>query len=151
MNGLFVSALLAFLILPVSVGFLIPLWLIDRHADFRVFAPAAWPLVGVGALLLVWCVREFYVVGRGTLAPWSPPTHLVVTGPYRFSRNPMYVAVPLVLWGWAVGFESAALAVYAVFVMIGFHLRVVYGEEPWLTRRFDGEWVHYTGRVRRWL
>ena len=49
----------------------------------------------VGSIGLLWCVRDFYVRGRGTLAPWAPPEHLVVIGLYRFTRNPMYIAIVL--------------------------------------------------------
>jgi protein-S-isoprenylcysteine O-methyltransferase Ste14 len=63
----------------------------------------------------------------------------------------MYVAVMLILVGWAVGFRSRGLTIYAVVVMIVFHLRVVFGEEPWLARRYGEEWVRYRARVPRWL
>jgi protein-S-isoprenylcysteine O-methyltransferase Ste14 len=101
--------------------------------------------------LLLWTVRDFYVAGRGTLAPWAPPTELVVVGLYRFSRNPMYIAVVLVLVGWAVGFRSWLLGAYAVAIAIGFHLRVVFGEEPWLARTHGEKWSRYQERVPRWL
>jgi protein-S-isoprenylcysteine O-methyltransferase Ste14 len=101
--------------------------------------------------LLAWCVRDFYVAGKGTLAPWSPPQRLVTTGPYRVSRNPMYIAVLLVLWGWAIGFHSRAIAIYAVVAMLVFHLRVVIGEEPWLARTHGDAWLAYKGHVARWL
>ena len=74
---------------------------------------------------------------------------LVVTGLYRFSRNPMPVAVLLVLWGWALGFRSWPLAVYAVVVMLAFHLRVVLHEEPWLARTHGEKWMHYATHVPR--
>jgi protein-S-isoprenylcysteine O-methyltransferase Ste14 len=145
---LFWKALLAFLALPAVVAFAVPLLLLRRAA-------ALWPpgaiLVVAGSALLLWCVREFYVSGKGTLAPWSPPQTLVVTGVYRFSRNPMYVAVILVLWGWAAGFQSRGLAIYALAVMLAFHLRVVFGEEPWLARRYGRPWEGYRASVPRWF
>ena len=94
---------------------------------------------------------SFYTEGRGTLAPWSPPRHLVVSGLYRYSRNPMYVSVVLILWGWAAGFQSRALALYALAVMVAFHLRVVLGEEPWLARTHGDAWDRYRAAVPRWL
>jgi protein-S-isoprenylcysteine O-methyltransferase Ste14 len=100
---------------------------------------------------LLWCVGAFYFDGRGTLAPWDPPRSLVVTGVYRLSRNPMYVAVVLVLWGWALGFRSPSLAIYALVVMVAFHLRVVLGEEPWLARKHGARWVQYKAHVPRWF
>jgi len=63
----------------------------------------------------------------------------------------MYVAVALVLWGWALGFRSRSVAIYALVVMVAFHLRVVFGEEPWLARSHAEQWARYKARVPRWL
>lgn len=104
-----------------------------------------------GSVVLLWCVRDFYVAGRGTLAPWSPPVNLVRAGLYRFSRNPMYVGVLLMLAGWAIGFASAAHVVYAAIIAIAFHLRVVYYEEPWLAHTHGSAWTAYASRVPRWF
>ena len=108
-------------------------------------------VVALGTLILFACVREFFVAGRGTLAPWSPPRHLVTSGLYRFSRNPMYVGVATILAGWAIGYESRALAVYAAIVAVAFHLRVVLYEEPWQERTFSAEWRTYAAQVPRWI
>ncbi len=143
------TAFAAFLALPGVVAFGAPLLLLKPPG--RPLTAGGAILAAAGSLLLLWCVREFYVAGRGTLAPWSPPKHLVTTGPYRRSRNPMYVAVILILWGWAAGFQSRALASYALIVMIAFHLRVLLHEEPWLARTFGDEWARYKARVPRWL
>ena len=145
-----IRALIAFLVLPGVVAFLVPLWLF-RPADRTYLNAGGWILLSLGSTVLVWCVREFYVMGKGTLAPWSPPRHLVTSGPYRRSRNPMYVAVVLILAGWAVGFQSRALAGYAIVVAVAFHLRVVFGEEPWLARTHGDGWPRYKKQVRRWL
>lgn len=149
MNSLFAKALVAFLALPGIVAFLVPLLL---KPDTRVFS-AWWGLVplGVGSVLLLACVREFHVAGHGTLAPWAPPTRLVATGLYRWSRNPMYVAVLLILTGWAIGYQSWPMALYAVAVAVVFHLRVVLHEEPWLARTFGDVWTQYQAEVPRWL
>jgi protein-S-isoprenylcysteine O-methyltransferase Ste14 len=106
---------------------------------------------GVGVLLLLWCVRDFHVIGRGSLAPWAPPERLVTVGLYRVTRNPMYVAVLLVLVGWAATFGGRALWLYAGTVAVAFHLRVVLGEEPWLARRHGAAWDEYRARVPRWI
>lgn len=147
-SGLFWRALLAFLALPTVVAFLVP-WLLRPAA--AAFHPTALAVVGVGTVLLLWCVRDFYVAGRGTLAPWAPPKHLVTLGLYRVSRNPMYVAVLVILGGWALGYESRALWGYAAAVAVAFHLRVVTYEEPWLARTFGAEWLAYRARVPRWV
>jgi len=144
-------AVAAFLALPGLVAFVIPIW-IGRSADHRVryLAPAV-VLLSLGTFLLFWCVREFYVAGRGTLAPWDPPRHLVTSGPYRVSRNPMYIGVLTILAGWCTLWGSRTLIVYSLLFMIGFHLRVLLYEEPWAARRFGEEWDAYRARVSRWV
>ncbi len=145
-------ALLAFLALPGIVALGLPAWLAAqaRGAGAPFHAVGLAPL-GVGLALLLWCVRDFYVAGRGTLAPWSPPRHLVTVGLYRLSRNPMYLAVTVMLIGWTLCVWSRALAIYTALVIAAFHLRVVFGEEPWLARTHGAAWDEYRSRVPRWL
>ena len=150
MNGLLARALIAFLILPGVVAFLVPLLLLGPGTTGFSNKWGVVPL-SVGTCLLLACVREFYVAGRGTLAPWAPPTALVVTGLYKWSRNPMYVAVLLILSGWAMSFRSWPLALYAVVVIVAFHLRIVLHEEPRLARTFGVTWLQYRNQVSRWL
>ena len=148
-DGIFLRALVAFLALPGIVAFAVPLLLLRPAGRTRLEPDGALVLV-IGCLVLLACVREFYVSGKGTLAPWAPPRHLVTSGLYRFSRNPMYVGVLLVVGGWALAFRSAALAVYAIALVVAFHLRVVLGEEPWLARTHGEAWERYRRRVPRW-
>ena len=150
-HGLLAKAVLAFLALPGTVAFLVPLALLMPRGVRGLADPLGAVPLGAGVVLLLWCVREFYVAGRGTLAPWAPPVHLVTSGPYRFSRNPMYVAVLLVLTGWAWGFRSTALAAYTVAMMLGFHLRVLLHEEPFLNHTHGAGWLRYRAQVPRWL
>jgi protein-S-isoprenylcysteine O-methyltransferase Ste14 len=146
-----VRAVVAFLALPGVVAFAVPIMMgLSAHRRMR-YIPFAITLIAGGTLLLLWCVREFYVAGRGTLAPWAPPQHLVTTGPYRFSRNPMYVGVTAILLGWYAFWPTSALLSYAVIVMCAFHLRVVLSEEPRAARHFEAEWQAYAARVPRWL
>jgi protein-S-isoprenylcysteine O-methyltransferase Ste14 len=151
MNGLLWRAVLAFLVLPGTFAFLVPLLVLRPAGPGHSFDLLGLIPLSFGAVLLLWCVKDFYVAGKGTLAPWAPPQELVVTGVYRFSRNPMYIAVLLVLCGWALGFRSRSLAIYALVVMLAFHLRVVLAEEPWLARTHGEEWVRYKARVPRWV
>ena len=144
-------ALLAFLALPGMVAYLVPLLLAPEAPRDRAWSWAGMLIIAGGSGLLLWCVREFYVAGRGTLGPWSPPRHMVSSGPYARSRNPMYVAVAVVLLGWAVLFASRTLLIYAVAISVAFHLRVVLSEEPWLERAHGEAWRFYRARVRRWV
>lgn len=147
---MFLRAVFAFVACPGTVALAVPLlWAASRGA--AIVHPAGLAAVVAGLAALLWCVRDFYVAGKGTLAPWAPPRNLVVFGLYRFSRNPMYVAVSVMLLGWALTFASAGLLVYAVLVMLAFHLRVVFGEEPWLARTHGSQWQQYRSAVRRWL
>jgi protein-S-isoprenylcysteine O-methyltransferase Ste14 len=141
----------ALLLLPGTMAVLLPLWVIAPWWDQTVFAAPAFVLVGPGAGLLLWCVWEFYRAGRGTLAPWSPPVHLVTSGPYTWSRNPMYVSMMTMLVGWAVAFGSWPLAAYAAFMLAAFHARIVLHEEPRQAKAFGAAWAAYVQHVPRWV
>jgi protein-S-isoprenylcysteine O-methyltransferase Ste14 len=142
-------ALLAFIALPGTIAYIVPPLIAPTPAPPP--NPLGALVLVAGTSLLLWCVRDFYVAGRGTLAPWSPPRRLVTVGLYRWSRNPMYVAVALVLVGWAVWYRSRGLLIYAAGVCVAFHLRVLLYEEPTLTRMFGDEFIAYRRRVRRWF
>lgn len=148
---LFLRALISFLVLPGTFAGLIPAWIVssDRGRDHG-FIIGAGPLV-VGTAILLWCVRDFYVSGKGTLAPWDPPKRLVIVGLYRFTRNPMYVGILLLLAGWSLLAASPLLMAYTMVVAIAFHLRVVLYEEPTLLGLFGEEWMSYVTSVPRWL
>jgi len=144
-------AITAFVALPGVVAFALPIAIgISTHRSMRYVPPAA-AIVALGTLLLLWCVREFYVSGRGTLAPWSPPRHLVTSGPYRWSRNPMYIGVVTILLGWCVLWDSRTLRNYTLVVAGLFYLRVLAVEEPWAARSFGAEWNAYRAKVPRWI
>ena len=148
---MFLRALFAFLALPGIVAFAAPIcWLVATSHTTLVQPLGLLPLL-VGCAGLLWCVRDFYVLGKGTLAPWSPPQHLVTAGLYRYSRNPMYVSVLLIVLGWGVSFAVRGLYWYVFFAAITFQLRVVFFEEPWLARTHAAGWDDYARRVRRWL
>lgn len=142
-------AILAFLALPGVVAFLVPLVVLrPARADL---VPLGWPVLALGVGMLAWCVRDFYVRGRGTLAPWAPPTQLVVTGLYRYSRNPMYLAVLTIVNAWALLFHAWGIGAYAAGLALAFHLRVLWGEEPWLARTHGAAWTAYAAKVPRWI
>lgn len=144
-------ALFAFLACPGIVALALPLFWLFSDPKTRLVQPFGLVPLGLGAAALLWCVRDFYVIGEGTLAPWDPTKRLVVLGLYRYTRNPMYIAVSLMLAGWAISFVSTGLLIYLLTVMTAFELRVVYGEEPWLLLTHGEDWVTYTSRVPRWL
>lgn len=107
-------------------------------------------LTTAGAVLALSCVLAFALVGRGTPAPFDPPRRLVVSGPYRFVRNPMYVGAGSAVLGAALYLESAALAVFVLVFWLVAHVFVRVYEEPTLQRTFGTDYEAYCRRVGRW-
>ncbi len=108
-------------------------------------------LVALGGGLAVWCVVTFALVGKGTPAPFDPPRKLVIAGPYRWVRNPMYIGAGLVLVGTALFYQSEALAAFAAAFWVVVHAFVVLYEEPTLERTFGAQYSDYRNAVHRWL
>jgi len=104
----------------------------------------------LGAALALWCIFTFAFVGRGTPAPFDPPRRLVIRGPYRFVRNPMYIGAGLALAGAALFYGSWQLAGYAGLFFLITHIFVVAYEEPTLRRTFAQDYEVYCQQVRRW-
>ena len=151
---LFVKNLVFTLLVPGTAGVLIPLRIAARRVPVPMWE--AWSLVGLillvsGAVGYFWCLWEFALTGRGTPAPIDPPRHLVVRGPYRFVRNPIYVSAVTVVVGWAAYLHSAQVFLYAIVLAGAFHLFVVTFEEPTLQRMFGDSYAHYRHTVHRWL
>ena len=105
----------------------------------------------LGGGLAVWCILTFAFVGKGTPAPFDPPRRLVISGPYRYVRNPMYIGAAVALAGAAIFYRSPALALYVVAFLVVTHLFVIGYEEPTLTRLFGEEYDAYRNQVGRWL
>jgi len=105
----------------------------------------------VGGGLLLWTIRLFWERGKGTLTPFDPPQRLVVVGPYRHVRNPMYRGVFLVLYGEAILLGSTALLVYATLFSAVPFVYVPLVEERGLEQRFGADYRTYTTHVPRWI
>ena len=122
------------------------------------------PLLGmeagryVGALLIAASLASvlhsfarFALEGRGTPAPVAPTETLVVSGQYRYVRNPMYVAVVGIVLGQALLFGNLPLAWYALALWGLFHAFVLAYEEPTLARMYGESYARYRAVVNRWL
>ena len=123
----------------------------DRELVIGPLRYAGWILVTAGIAGYVWCARDFVRIGRGTPAPIDAPQELVIQGLYRWSRNPMYVSVLLVVFGQAMILESLAVVAYGIVLWAAFHTFVRWYEEPRLTRQFGGLYERYRAAVPRWL
>src|SRR5262250_2269707 len=108
-------------------------------------------IVTIGTAIALWCVFTFVFIGKGTPAPFDPPRKLVVPGPYRFVRNPMYIGAGMTLAGAALYYQSLSILIYTCLFFLITHLFVVFYEEPTLRRTFGTEYEAYVGRVSRWL
>lgn len=107
--------------------------------------------IGLGTGLLGVCIWEFARRGRGTLAPVDPPRKLVVRGPYRYVRNPMYLSVTSIVLGEILLTHSLALLAYWAVWFAVVNLMVIGYEEQTLRRQFGDSYLQYTRRVGRWI
>jgi protein-S-isoprenylcysteine O-methyltransferase Ste14 len=157
MLSLFFRNLFFTILHPGLVAGLIPFWILGRNADRLLAQP--WRLYqypGVivftfGLVIMSACIINFARKGKGTLSPADPTKRLVITGLYRFSRNPMYIGVMMILIGEAVFFQSVNLLVYLLIVFVCFNLFILLFEEPRLRRDFGDWYSRYCREVRRWI
>jgi len=140
------------LILPFTVTCVVPYFIDKPILSSPVYLQIAGILTGFcGLSLFLYTVVLFKVVGKGTLAPWSPKQRLVINGPYRYCRNPMITGVWFILIGETIFFWSAGLLQWTI---IFFLLNTIYFylvEEPNLLQRFGGDYREYKSNVPRWL
>ena len=133
-----------FVVAPCTLAGLIP-WSITRW-ELRP------PFFGLELTRgLVDSFARFALQGLGTPAPIAPTRNLVVTGLYRYVRNPIYVAVVAIVLGQAVLLGDWRLIVYGALFWLAFHLFVVAYEEPTLEQTFGGEYEAFRANVPRWI
>jgi len=129
----------------------------ERFVAPRSFGIDRWWLVAMGALLFAaGAATMLAAVGLfrrlGTHVPPSRPTTFIAsTGPYRWTRNPMYLGMALVYAGIAVGFDGAIALALLPLVLIVIQRHVIAREERYLEAKFGDEYRRYKAEVRRWL
>ena len=119
-------------------------------------APAAWNLTGliavvIGLGLYVWCLAFHFKSYRASVRVGFSPPHLVVGGPYHYSRNPMYVSGLFAWLGWTAVYGSPAVLVGLVLLWSAFTFRVIPYEERQLETLFGDEYLEYKSSVHRWI
>ena len=150
--GLVVRNVVFTLVVPGLGGAWLPWWLLTHgHATPTPTAWEAIPVIAAGAALYFWCAWNFAAVGGGTPGPWDAPRRVVARGPYRWVRNPIYLAALLVVLGEAWLFTSPRLLAYAAVMAASFHLFVTGYEERTLARRFGPAYLEYRRAVSRWI
>jgi len=111
---------------------------------------AAWPLIAVGFLLRVWATFLFYEQSMKVIS-LVPQNRLITTGPYRFSRNPLYLGGNgFIFLGAAVILGSPSGVFLTILAILGAEL-MIRREEKQLEHEFGKEWLRYKSQVRRWL
>lgn len=123
---------------------------IARPAAIAAPQAAGMVIGAVGAAVALWCIFAFVTIGKGTPAPFDPPRRLVIRGPYRFVRNPMYIGAGLALASAALFYESFPLLGYAGLFFLAAHVFAVLYEEPTLRRTFGQDYEVYCREVGRW-
>ncbi|MCB0879096.1 MAG: isoprenylcysteine carboxylmethyltransferase family protein [Thermoleophilia bacterium] len=109
-----------------------------------------WVVVAAAFALALWAVGWF-AAARTPIEPGRVSTALLERGPYRVSRNPIYLAMAAALLGWALVLQQPLAALGAAGFVVTIHHRVIRHEERMLTERFGDDYLGYRRRVRRWL
>lgn len=157
MVPLFFRNLLFTILQPGIVAGLIPYWILDENVrapfmqSLKFYHYLSIIAFGIGFIILLTCIMSFAVQGRGTLSPADPTKKLVISGLYKFSRNPMYVGVTLMLIGESIFFQSNTLSIYTLCIFSAFNIFIIFFEEPRLARDFGYEYSKYREKVRRWV
>ena len=156
-NNSFLFHLLSIIVLPGTVAGVIPYFLNFYLTDLQIYDDhillqgSGIGFMILGVILFLTSVFLFGSKGKGTLAPWNPPSRLVVQGPYKYVRNPMITGVLSFLLGEALFLNSIPILIWA---MLFFVINTVYFEfieEPKLERRFGNSYVKYKHAVPRWI
>jgi protein-S-isoprenylcysteine O-methyltransferase Ste14 len=148
---------IAFLfVAPGLFGVFIPWYTTGWHMDGPLlgFEPVRWlggALILFGAAVLLDSFARFALQGRGTPAPIYPTARLVVSGAYRYVRNPMYLAVTALICGQGLLIGLLPLLIYALAFAVVTHIFVLAYEEPTLRNTYGAQYEAYAADVRRWL
>jgi protein-S-isoprenylcysteine O-methyltransferase Ste14 len=144
------------IVAPGTVVGLVPWWFSRWRVQlpflgFTPFRVIGILLIAAGLSVLLESFKRFALQGLGSPAPVFPTQHLVVSGFYRYVRNPMYVAVVSMILGQGLLFGSVRVLEYAAFVWLAAHAFILAYEEPTLRRTFAEEYQTFCAHVSRWI
>jgi protein-S-isoprenylcysteine O-methyltransferase Ste14 len=140
-GGFLVGLLLHGAILPIHVaGESTPRWLSN----------VGWTVFWLGMIVAHSGVLTFWIAGT-TMFPFKEASRLVTHGPYRFTRNPMYLGLTLAYVGLSLALNTAWPLILLPLMLWLLIATVIQPEEKYLTAEFGEEYVSYTKRVRRWM
>ena len=145
MVTIFIPAVILYRTRSVSIG-----WSLQPPLNVLILIAGSVLMLG-GLTLVSRTIRLFATVGQGTLAPWAPPSRLVVRGIYRHVRNPMITGVLLILSGEVLVLGSVPLLqLFGIFLVINL-IYIPLLEEPLLEKRFGKQYLRYKQAVPRWI
>ena len=156
MTRAILGSALFFVVAPSVVAGLIPWWIthwefLPPFLDLQATRAVGIVLIVLGLPGLIDSFARFALQGRGTPAPIAPTQSLVVTGLYRYVRNPMYVSVVALILGQAILVGDWRLLAYGGIMWLAFHTFVLIYEEPTLAQTFGSEYEEFRANVRRWI
>jgi protein-S-isoprenylcysteine O-methyltransferase Ste14 len=148
------KTILFLLLVPGLLVGALPIWLVQTDTalfSFGIFRWLAIPFWAVGTGVTLWCAWAFTVRGKGTPSPTDAPKELVVSGLYRFVRNPIYLGVLAIFAGYVLWHPSRAILLCPLIVAISSHLFVIFYEEPHLRKTFGAKYQAYCQSIPRWI
>jgi protein-S-isoprenylcysteine O-methyltransferase Ste14 len=139
-------------VLPIAVLVIMP-YLIEQDIFIKNLTAfiAGLLLILCGLSILTVTIYTLSTVGEGTLAPWFPTGKLVVTGLYKYVRNPMIIGVLIVLSGESIAILSYRILIWMFLFFLINHLYFLIHEEPALEKNFGTEYKDYKQKVPRWM
>lgn len=157
----FGSHLVSVLLLPFNVTVVIPilllllsndniLWGVEHPFNILLLL-LGFLCLSLGLVIVIAAIRQFSKRGKGTLAPWQPPQKLVVSGVYRYTRNPMISGVILILLAEVIVLGSWPILLWFILFSVGNYLYFIIREEPELEKKFGKDYLEYKKNVPRFL
>ena len=107
-------------------------------------------LIVISIMLVITAMREF-IKAKTNIDVRKPTTSIVSTGPYQFTRNPIYLSMTLLVLGIAVWVNTLWILITLVLVLLIMQFGVIAREEAYLVKKFGGEYLQYKTKVRRWM
>ncbi len=130
------------LVLPIMDDFLLP-------SPLRYWVGGCIVIVS-GLVFGIWPVKQFTRTGQD-VKPWTTTPEIVVSGPYKFTRNPMYLMMLLVCFGFSIILDEAWVLVLTPICAMTIYLIAIRHEEVYLEEKFGGSYREYKRKVRRWI
>lgn len=139
------------LFIALVAGYVIRLFVGGRLPLPRAFAEGLGGLLIIVSLGLLMAAIRIFVEKAQPLMPATPAKELFLKGPYKFTRNPIYLAMMLFGAGFGIATSNVWIIITTAAAGLLFHFMVILPEEEYLARKFGAEYSAYRSKVRRWL